>query len=45
MDTPGHPAFEGEVSAAVRLADGIVLVIDVVMGVSTYIKRILETLL
>ena len=33
MDTPGHVNFVDEVGCAVRLADGIVLVVDVVEGV------------
>lgn len=33
VDTPGHPNFQDEVAAGVRLADGVVLVVDVVEGV------------
>ncbi|PJF19514.1 Eft1p, partial [Paramicrosporidium saccamoebae] len=32
MDTPGHLDFGDEMSAAMRMADGIVLVVDVVEG-------------
>lgn len=34
VDTPGHVNFVDEAAAAMRLTDGIVLVVDVVEGVS-----------
>jgi len=34
IDTPGHVNFADEVAASIRLVDGIVLVVDVVEGVS-----------
>ncbi|SPO24385.1 probable ribosomal elongation factor EF-2 [Ustilago trichophora] len=33
IDTPGHTNFQDEVAAACRLADGVVLVVDIVEGV------------
>lgn len=35
IDTPGHVNFVDEVASAMRLADGIVIVVDVVEGVSS----------
>jgi U5 small nuclear ribonucleoprotein component len=34
IDTPGHVNFVDEVASAMRVADGIILVVDVVEGVS-----------
>lgn len=33
IDTPGHINFLDEVAAAVRLVDGVILVVDVIEGV------------
>lgn len=33
IDSPGHVHFSGEVSTAVRLCDGAIIVVDVVEGV------------
>ena len=35
IDTPGHVNFVDEVATAIRLADGVLLVVDVVEGVNT----------
>ena len=36
IDTPGHINFVDEVASAVRLVDGILLVVDVVEGVCPF---------
>ena len=36
IDTPGHVNFLDEVAASMRLVDGVVLVVDVVEGVSVF---------
>ena len=36
IDTPGHVNFLDEVAAAIRLVDGILLVVDVLEGVRRY---------
>ena len=38
IDTPGHVNFLDEVASAIRLVDGIVLVVDVVEGVRFFYK-------
>ncbi|KAJ5677435.1 uncharacterized protein N7477_003068 [Penicillium maclennaniae] len=42
IDTPGHVNFVDEVAASVRLADGVVLVVDVVEGVQSNTEQIIK---
>ena len=42
MDTPGHVNFVDEVAASMRLADGVVLVVDVVEGVQINTEQIIK---
>lgn len=42
MDTPGHVNFSDEVTAAIRLCDGIVLFVDAAEGVMLNTERILK---
>ena len=41
MDTPGHPCFSDEVTAAFRLSDGAVIVVDCIEGVTFYVERLI----
>jgi 116 kDa U5 small nuclear ribonucleoprotein component len=42
VDTPGHPGISDEVSAALRLTDGVLLVVDCVEGVTFYVERLIK---
>jgi 116 kDa U5 small nuclear ribonucleoprotein component len=42
LDTPGHVNFVDEVAASLRLADGVVLVVDVVEGVQINTEQIIK---
>jgi U5 small nuclear ribonucleoprotein component len=42
LDTPGHVNFVDEVAASLRLADGVVLVVDVVEGVQANTEQIIR---
>lgn len=40
MDTPGHPCFSDEVTVALRLSDGVILVVDCVEGVTIFVEKL-----
>ena len=42
MDTPGHPNFSDEVTAAMRLTDGVLLVVDIIEGVTFQTERLIK---
>jgi len=41
MDTPGHPAFSGEVTAALRLCDGALICVDPTEGIVLHTERLI----
>jgi 116 kDa U5 small nuclear ribonucleoprotein component len=43
VDTPGHVDFADEVSCAMRLVDGVVVVVDVVEGVRVGAERVIKS--
>ncbi|KAJ2359477.1 hypothetical protein GGF43_000096 [Coemansia sp. RSA 2618] len=43
LDTPGHANFIDEVVASMRLADGVVVVVDAVEGVMSGTERVIQT--
>lgn len=42
LDTPGHVNFSDEVTPALRMADGVVLVVDAIEGVMINTERIIK---
>jgi 116 kDa U5 small nuclear ribonucleoprotein component len=42
IDTPGHPNFSDEVTTGLRLADGMLLVIDCIEGVTFQTERLIK---
>lgn len=42
MDTPGHPNFSDEVTASMRLCDGMLLVVDCIEGMTLYNERLIK---
>lgn len=42
MDTPGHCNFQDEVIAGLAIADGIVLFVDVITGLTIHIERMMK---
>ncbi|KAJ6121822.1 hypothetical protein N7512_004287 [Penicillium capsulatum] len=42
LDTPGHVNFVDEVASSMRLADGVILVVDVVEGVQANTEQIIK---
>ncbi|KAK3044387.1 hypothetical protein LTS18_001418, partial [Coniosporium uncinatum] len=42
IDTPGHVDFADEVAASLRLADGVILIVDVIEGVQANTEQIIK---
>ena len=42
IDTPGHPNLVGELVAALRVSDGVALVVDVIEGVMMVDEKIIR---
>mmetsp|Transcript_27355 Transcript_27355/g.63811 ORF Transcript_27355/g.63811 Transcript_27355/m.63811 type:complete len:969 (-) Transcript_27355:197-3103(-) len=42
MDTPGHCNFQDEVIASMALSDGVVLFIDVIVGLTVHVERMIK---
>jgi U5 small nuclear ribonucleoprotein component len=45
LDTPGHPNFNDEISAVLRLCDGVILVVDAVEGIQFHTEKIIEAVI
>ena len=41
MDTPGHPCFSDEVTAAFRLSDAALIVVDCIEGMTVSVERLI----
>ena len=41
-DTPGHVNFADEACVAMRVSDGVVIVVDVVDGVTMYVEKLIR---
>eukprot|EP00929_Paragymnodinium_shiwhaense_P000231 TRINITY_DN100482_c0_g1_i1.p1 TRINITY_DN100482_c0_g1~~TRINITY_DN100482_c0_g1_i1.p1 ORF type:complete len:984 (+),score=344.63 TRINITY_DN100482_c0_g1_i1:96-3047(+) len=42
MDTPGHCNFQDEVVSAMAIADGVVIFVDVVVGLTQHVERMMR---
>lgn len=42
IDTPGHPNFSDEVTAAMRLSDSMLILVDCIEGVTFYTERLIR---
>ena len=42
IDTPGHPNLSDEVTTGIRLADGMLLVVDCIEGVTFITERLIK---
>lgn len=42
VDTPGHSGFSDEVTVGMRISDGVLLVVDCVEGVTSYVERLIK---
>ena len=42
LDTPGHPDFFDEVKVGLSMADGVIVIIDVIEGITEQLKEILK---
>jgi U5 small nuclear ribonucleoprotein component len=40
IDTPGHPNFQDEVSCGLRMSDGVILMVDIIEGLTSCNERI-----